>query len=178
MWAQSGARASMGTNPYSPFAASNGTPTAWGSPMSPGREGQPSISFTEEDAGANMVAQFGKIPKDDVRACEFDGKKDGAAVWNTMIISTINPYFSPWMMQAIIGTLDIQQLQAQQDEESAAQLVKYAELQQAYACWLLKRLNRARPEALALAKVITTDVRMLMNGTMIMQWIQSRGVAK
>ena len=146
--------------------------------MSPGREGQPSISFTEEDAGANMVAQFGKIPKEDARACEFDGKKDGAAVWNTMIISTINPYFSPWMMQAIIGTIDIQQLQAQHDEESEAQLVKYAELQQAYAAWLLKRLNRARPEALALAKVITTDVRMLSNGTMIMQWIQSRGVAK
>ena len=60
MWAQSGARASMGTNPYTPFAASNGTPTAWGTPMSRGREGQPCncITFTEEDAGANTRTHF------------------------------------------------------------------------------------------------------------------------
>ena len=40
------------------------------------------INFPLKNTTNYVVAQFEKIPKEDVRTCEFDGKKDGAAVWN------------------------------------------------------------------------------------------------
>ena len=177
MWARQSNRGSFGDNSYSPFSTSNGTTNAWDTPLHRGREGRPLAEFTQEDSDANMVALFGKIPKEDVRACDFNGAKDGAAVWNTLVVSTLHGNLSPWMMQVVIGTRSLELLEkgARDGEREAAELVKACELQAAYAGWLLKRLNRDRPEALALAKYIAGDVNMLQNGTMVMQWIQSRG---
>ena len=179
MWARSSNRGSLGDNSYSPFSTSNGTTNAWDTPLHRGREGRPHVVFTQEDNDANMVALFGKIHKEDVRACDFNGAKDGAAVWNTLVISTLHGNLSPWMMQVVIGTRSLEMLEtgARDGEHEAAELVKACELQAAYAGWLLKRLNRDRPEALALAKYIAGDVNMLQHGTMVMQWILSRGKA-
>ena len=91
MWGRQSNRGSLGDNAYSPYSTSNGTTNAWDTPSHRGREGRPLVEFTQEDNDANMVALFGKIPKEDVRACDFNGQKDGAAVWNTRSSAPCTP---------------------------------------------------------------------------------------
>ena len=62
-------------------------------------------AYGAAEAAANMVDILDKIPSEVAKGCRYDGRFEGAAVWQQTCMMALRPRLGPWYSGVLTGTV-------------------------------------------------------------------------